>query len=96
MTVGTSVGGTFSYMSPFTSVTRCCSVAAGTGNLEDGGTGDGNNRDQKGVRGDLGDQRCCWRWGKEVVQGWMRVWEGAEFWAWCKVVQFGRLAWSRA
>ena len=38
----------------------------GAGDLEDG---DGNNRDQRGVHGDLGDQRCSWR----------RVWEGAEF-----------------
>ena len=45
-TVRTSVGGIFSYMSPFTSVTRCCFVVAGAGDLEDGGTGDGNNRDQ--------------------------------------------------
>ena len=44
MTVRTSVGGILH--ESFTSVTRCCSVAVGTGDLEGGGTGDGNNRDQ--------------------------------------------------
>ena len=63
MTVGTSVGGNIFVHGPFTSVTRCCFVTAGAGDLEDG---DGNSRDQRGVHGDLGNQRCSWR----------RVWEG--------------------
>ena len=65
-------------------------AAAGAGDIEDGDPGDRNARDQRGAHDTLGGQRSCWRWGKEVAQGWVRVWEGAEFWIGINLCIFAR------